>query len=682
VLADAWRSLPTLHGADPLALALRRPALPGDGAGGALTTLGDGGGEVPLDLDAEPRTWGAVALAVTRDGYASVALGEAPAGAPVLVAGALPERVRVGERVSATLTLTDARPPGAGGDVRYAVQVVAPEGVTVDTKREITVPAEQTVALLLALTASRSIHGTLRVLWTPVGAGAAARTIEVPLVADAGRLPRRTRATALARPGAPFEATLTMPADATPGQARVVLLAPGALAGDPDLDEARRDDPALVAWSLALAGRPLDAALRARLLAVQEPNGVVAGEASALSTAAAALALASLAADDEAAGLARARAVGALGGGTQFDDVNGEGSAIRTIAAAVTALATGGAVDPLDDDGAALDPVSAYLATQRAELRRALRSVRGEPTLLARAAAALLVAEPEDGHGRAMLALAAAALTPTPGGARVTPSAARADALAESLSATLALGLAAHLAGDDALSRRLLGAATRDAALATRLGGEPLFWLLACGAYGALGTADAPRATVTVDGRPATVAFEGGRALVALPALTPGDHAVRVEAGGATPLLARVETSFGARFAAHEGPSLALALAGDVGDAGGTAALELTVTAKRALRRTLVEVQLPAGVRADTALLAALRAAPTVLRVEPRAPGFVRVTLGPLSAQGRVVLPLPLRFAGAGRLRGLGVSASPADAPGDATLLAPRPLDVRPPDAE
>jgi hypothetical protein len=281
-----------------------------------------------------------------------------------------------------------------------------------------------------------------------------------------------------------------------------------------------------------------------------------------------------------------------------------------------------------------------------------------------------------------MLALAAASLAPAPGGERVTPSDARADAVAESLSATFALGLAAHLTGDDALTRRLLGSATRDAALATRLGGEPLFWLLACGAYGALGTGDAPRATVTVDGRPATVRFANGRAIVALPTLTPGAHAVRVEVGGTTPLLARIETGFGARFAAREGRSLALSLAGDVGDADGTAALELTVEAKRALRRSVVEVQLPAGVRADAALLDALRNAPSVLRAAPRAPGFVRITLGPLSAQGRVVLPLPLRFAGSGRLRGLGVSAAPADAPSDLTVLAPRALDVTRREAE
>jgi hypothetical protein len=264
----------------------------------------------------------------------------------------------------------------------------------------------------------------------------------------------------------------------------------------------------------------------------------------------------------------------------------------------------------------------------------------------------------------------------------VRPSDARAEALAESLSATLALGLAAHQAGDTALSQRLLGAATREAALATRLGGEPLFWLLACGAYGALETGsalaigDAPRARLRVDGRELPVTFEAGRAIVALPSLADGEHAVRVESVGTTPVLVRVEAALGAPFATREGTGLSLSLAGDVGDAGGTAALELTVEARRALRRAVVEVQLPAGVRADDTLLATLRGAPGVQRVEPREPGFVRITLSPLSAQSRVTLALPLRFAGSGQLRGLGVVAYPADAPSDTTVLAPRVLPV------
>ncbi len=218
LLGDAWQQLPTLRVPDPLALALRRPALPGDGAGGALGTLPSTGGPVALDLDAEPRTWGAVALTLTQDGVASVALGESPGGAPALVAGALPERIRIGERIAATLTLTDARPPSAGGgDVRYAVQVTAPEGVEIDTLRELVVPAEQSATLPVALTAGRAARGTVRLVLTVAGSEVPARTLTLPLVADGGLHPLRARATGLARAGAPFETALTLPAGVARG---------------------------------------------------------------------------------------------------------------------------------------------------------------------------------------------------------------------------------------------------------------------------------------------------------------------------------------------------------------------------------------------------------------------------------------------------------------------------------
>lgn len=683
-LRDAWNELPSVLEPDAFALALRRPNLPGDGAGSPVRTLPAAGGVVPLALDDEPRTWGAVAVTVTRDGFTSVALGEAPAGAPVLVAGTLPERVRVGERITASLVITDARPASEhGGDARYTVSVVGPDGVALDTPAELTVPKEQSAELSVSITAQRAVTGPLRlVLGTRAVGGAAsvpARTLEQALAADEGRHPIRRRATGVARAGAPWLADLEVPAGVTRPDARLVLLAPVALADDPDLAEARLHDPALVAWSTALAGRAISPALRARLLAAQEPGGVVSGDAPAVSTAAAVLALATLGVEDEAAERARVRAIGALGSGAGFDDLDGEGAQLRTAAVTLAALATGGTLDPIDEEASASDPVSAYLVGLRTQLRGKLRTERGEPSLLARAAAALLVADPRDGHGLAMFALAKAALEDAPGGAMLRPTDARRVDGTEALSATLALALAAHQAGDDALSQRLLGAATRSAAVATRLRGEPLFWLLACGAYGALGTGDAPAATVLVDGRRVPVVFDKGRAVVALPQLSTGAHDLRVEVTGGAAVLARVEAVFGAPFSARAGTAFALSIAGDVGDAGGVAALELTIEAKRALRASVLDLQLPAGVRADDALLSALRGAPYVTHVEAREPGFVRVTLGSLDSGVSALLPLPLRFSGSGSLRGLGVVAYPAADPADMTILAPRVLSLSAP---
>jgi hypothetical protein len=679
-LRDAWNELPSRIERDAFALALRRPNLPGDGAGGMIRTLPESGGSVPLALDDEPRTWGAVAVTVTREGFTSVALGEAPAGAPVLVSGELPERVRVGEPITASLVITDARPATErAADARYAVTVVAPDGMTVDTPAEVTVPTEQSVELSVSITATRPVTGPLRVVLGTAGTSSPARTIRQAIAADEGRHPLRRRATGMARAGSAWLADLELPAGVTRPEARLVLLAPAALADDPDLDEARLNDPALVAWSTALAGRAISPALRARLLAAQQPSGVVSGGASSLSTAAAVLALATLGVEDAAADNARVRAIGALGAGAGFDDLDSEGAQLRTEAATLAALATGGTLDPIDEETSASDPVSAHLVGLRTQLRGRLRTERGEPSLLARAAAALLVADPRDGHGLAMLALAAASVEEAPGGVMVKPTDARRVDGTEALSATLALALAAHQAGDTALAQRLLGAATRHTAIATRLRGEPLFWLLACGAYGALGTGDAPRVSVTVDGRPVTATFDKGRAVIALPRLGTGAHQVRVAVAGEAAVLARVEAVFGAPFAAQAGSAFTLALAGDVGDAGGVAALELTLEAKRAVRQSVVDVQLPAGVRADESLLAALRGAPYVTSVEAREPGFVRILLGSLDAGVSAVLPLPLRFTGSGRLHGLGVVAYPAAVPADMTVLAPRELSLSAP---
>src|SRR6185295_10143263 len=82
---------------DELALALRRPTEPGDGAGGVPITVPAEGKAAELALDEEPRTWGVVAVGVTRDGFVGVASGESPGGAPLLALGRWPSRLRAGD---------------------------------------------------------------------------------------------------------------------------------------------------------------------------------------------------------------------------------------------------------------------------------------------------------------------------------------------------------------------------------------------------------------------------------------------------------------------------------------------------------------------------------------------------------------------------------------------------------
>jgi hypothetical protein len=685
---SSWDALPSVLRPDPHALALRRPSVPADGAStgslgmDAAGAIGAGtavGASRTLELGEEPRTWGTVALVATPHGSAAVALGETVAGSPALRVGDLPPRLRSGERIGVDLVVTSA----VDAEARYVVRAHAPDGVRVDVPATLVVPAGESVVLPVALSAERATQGTLSLELLREDGRTVALRLCTELEVDDGLHPLRRRATGLAAPAHPWTSQLRVPDGAHAVEGRVVLLAPNALWLDPDLAEAHRRDPALVAWSAVLSGATLPAELRARLLAAQQPDGSVRGESVPLSTATAALVFASLGADDLNAASAFGRALGALGNAPPVDDRDGDAGVLRAAALRLAALATGGTVDPRDEDVGSRDPVSQLLADGRLQLRRAWRTRAAEPSLLARAAAALLLANPRDGHGLAMLDRVAGALRAHDGGKRVVPSATRGGDDLEALSATLALAVAAHRAGRAELSAELLRGAAGSLPVVARVGGEPLFWWLACGAYGALGGAGtgneaSTAATVEVDGRRTSVTLVGGVGMVRLPGLRPGARVdVRVDVpNGAPTLLSRVEAVYGRAFEAARGPALDLDLQGDLGEAGSLAALELTVTSRVPVERAVVEVQLPSGVRADDALLAALRETSGVRSVEPRAPGFLRVTLARLDAARQVVLPLPLRWTATGELSGLAVVAYPASRPSQMTVLAPRRLRI------
>ena len=132
-----------------------------------------------------------------------------------------------------------------------------------------------------------------------------------------------------------------------------------------------------------LAGRTLSDELRNRLLRSQR-GGVFEGRERAISTAAAIAALSAVFDErgrpDPEAQAARARAVGVLNGLGQVSDPGGYGG-LRAQAAIVTALATSGVSDL--DSREAYDPVGQVLRTWLPPLRRNLRDVPGEPSLLA-----------------------------------------------------------------------------------------------------------------------------------------------------------------------------------------------------------------------------------------------------------------------------------------------------------
>lgn len=661
----ALGELPPRFEPEPHALALLRPTRP---ASASLSR-----GELRLPVGREPRTWRVLVLGVDAAGGLALATDAVRAGAPVLADLALPSRLRTHERLRFPLHLTNVTEQ----ESRYALAATA-EGIDVTLPSEVVVPAGQTQRVEVAL-AAQSL-GRHEVAVEIHSDGQLVQRARSRVAVDGGQHPVRRRGSGVA---GRFEATIAIPRDATGAHSRLVLVGAGALAADPELDERRRDDPALVAWSETLAGRALSESLRARLLRATGPDGTVDGREPALATAAAVVALSAVVdADgepDAESQAARQRAVARIGALPPFADDDGVAGRVRMMSASLAALATSGAVEPFDarlDPGrdarptptaGAHDPVSNAMRVWVPQLRRTLVDRPGEPTLLARAAGALLLVDARDGHGRAMYAKVRDALADDG-----LVSGTERRSLDDRVAASLAFVLAARQVGDDDSADRVIRAVmTRAGSLAGR-GGEVTFWWLACGAYGALG---ATPEHVTVDGR--VVPLEGGVATVDL-GLAAGDaRTVRVVAEGGV-VLARVEAVFARAFEASHAGKLELSVEGAVGRVGELAALELQVRATARRDAPVVELQLPAGVEADARLLGALRASGAVTAAEAREPGFVRLRLVSLEPQQEVVIPLPLRWRAAGRVRGLAVVAYESGSPDQMSVLPPRALEIAP----
>lgn len=665
-----WTQLPAIIEPDPEALALRRPTHPGDGALGRVVALPGAGATVPLGLDEEPRTWGLVAYVWSPAGASVVGLDTAIGGAPLIVEGRFPDRLRVDEPVTVDLELTN---------VTDQVLEVRPR---IETEGVAQAEAPPAVRLAPGTAAGASVRlratgpGPGRVELALAGAGGRdLRRVAFDLVADEGSRPVRLRAGA-ALVGRRWRTRLRVPGDAVRPRGRVVVLAPRGLASDPALSDVRRRDPALLAWYEALNGRSLGPELRAALLRAQGPNGVVDGDIPALSTSCAVVAWSGADPEDEDARLALSRARSALTMTEPIPDDDATAGGLRTGAVVLAALASGGVPELFDGAAGSMDRVVRLLAQLRPALRRAIHLVPEEPSLLARAAAALLLADPRDGHGRAMLERVEQHLEEVEGGALlVVPSEARAGGT-EALSATLALALAAHQAGRGELADRLLRGALTQENVVTRTGGELTFWHLAAAAYGVMGTGTPERVTVSVDGDERAVDLSEGYAVVPFEARAGRSSSVTVERIGGPGLLVRAEVVMGRSFTGDEEGPLALELLGEPGRAGRMAALELSVQARGAVEAPVIDLQLPAGVDAEESLLETVRMTAGVRDAEPRRPGFLRIWLEPMADGVQTSIPLPIRWSVRGRLHGLGAMAYPRAEPQAMTVLPPRTLNI------
>jgi hypothetical protein len=151
------------------------------------------------------------------------------------------------------------------------------------------------------------------------------------------------------------------------------------------------------------------------------------------------------------------------------------------------------------------------------------------------------------------------------------------------------------------------------------------------------------------------------------------------------PVLLRLEAHYLHPVALTNGAPMTVRIEGHVGHAAETAALELTVedTGKQPLARPVIELALPGlGILSEDGR-ARLAASPGVIQVDaPDLAGVVRVHLGSLDPRVPRRLPLPIRWLGAGQVRGLAVTAYSAEQPWNMTTLPARTLEIKPPAKE
>ncbi len=656
--SQTW-GLPAVIERDAHALDVRRPGR-GVTLYAAHAEATAGSTPVALELGDEPRTWGVLVLARDAHGTTAVAMDSGVAGTPILMDAQVPSRVRVGEPLEVPLHVTNT----SAEDATYTVNASASDGLSAQVAGSVRVPAGESRDVALTLEGTQARRASLEL--SVAREGQALRSQRAHVVVDRGRHPIRRWGTGVAH-GDEYRVDLRVPRDAVDPVTRVVLLGPAALADDPALTLAREEQPGAIAWAAVSAGRGVPEALRASL--VRQQSGAV-----ALSERAARVVslthIVSLDNDDAEARTALHREQAQLG--RAVGRLTTRQAAID-VATAFAVLAAGGV--PEEDSR---DPLANFMTSARTALRRTLFVHRGDPAVLARVAAALLIADPEDGYGIAMLDRASAQSRLRAGARRVVVDEELARG-SEVTGATLALALASHQVGRTQERDELLRGAMQTFGSVSRAPADALLYWFALSAYGALGHGDPEGLEVNVGHGWQATTLENGRATLQV-SLSPGERLrARVRTRGGAAVFARVETVFGATFEDRDDAPFALAIQGDVGRVGGVAGLVLEVRAgERAVPHPVIELQLPAGVDGDEELERAFASLSVVQAAEARRPGFMRLTLVPLNAEQVLSVPLAFPWISGSPVRGLGAVGYEASHPTRMTVLPPTTLRPQP----
>lgn len=685
-----WSHLPRPLGPTDSLLGVDRPWILAGGQTrrAQVFDISPTGTTISLETGPEPRAYRAFVLSWSEGGTVTWTSLDLRGGVPLLVETDLPEWIGAGEQltVPVSISLLEGRTPPISLEIAAEGSISARLGREPNGTSE-TPPADRTgnASTTFTIQGREGGSGSVRLVVT---SGGERWTLEREIaVVERGQLRSQIASTVLVDGRA--ELPIDMPGDAIEPRGEVVVTSPRALARDPGAAWLLERDPALLAWFSVVTGRPVPPRV-GNALRRWRGSLVRYGEWSeALSWACAVVAQSAEQQMDPFSQNPRVAARQELlrwlsehrfrgSRSRPHSEMSPEDLALMTsLLAALSSGATGVGAEEGDD-------LTELVDLLRRSVRLNLRTQRSSPALMARSAAALLLADPEDMRGRAMLEIARESLAPgLRGGAVVREDEQRGNG-AEEIAATAALAIAARQVGDAELARELaLGLAAR-APLALELGGEPAFWLLAAAAYGVFGVDHPAEVTVEAESERLAASLAEGVAVVEIPLPRAGRSSEVViststSSGGNALLLARTRVRYLRPAAASEEGPLRAAIEGDPGRLGQSAAWEIRVanSGEERVSRPEILVSLPSAGVLDQEGLAAIREAPSVIRAdEPDRRGVVRIQLAPIAGMSEALIPLPIRWIAEGEVSGLAVSAYERDRPWEMSITPARSVTI------
>ncbi len=604
----------------------------------AFGAFEDGMAQLQIDLSSEPRRYTVIGGIYTSDGRFSFERATLSAGAPILVDASMPKRLRPDETLEIPVLVV-----GLAKNQKISVSASGRGAISAKVVGEsrITLAQGQSETLRVRLDAKGVGGGTVTVRIANA-TGATQRVFQAPVSVMWDGSFRAQHRGVLAKGRAKL--ALNIPTGVKPVRSTLVVTSPRALLRDPGFKRVERRYPELLAWAHGMQGEAIPGALVETLSKRRQSARSMIGLLSACS----AVAWSQMEETPENQHR-RSSAITILRGLSAP-------SSLRERSALLVALAS--VASPIGE-ATSSDPVAALVARLREDGWHAPKTERSRPTVMARLAAGLLLADANDMSARRLFDLAVSKLEKGDFGGKILPGENGSDL--DGWIGTLALAIAARQLGDEALLGELMKSVAPRFYLGLQPDVEPAFWLLAASGYGVFGMGAPDSVTASIAGEAHSLRLRNGVARFSLPKSN-----TKIVLKTPMPVLARVEARYVRPVEQMQTSPLRASIRGDVGYTRETAALELVVrnSSDTELARPVVEIILPSAALLDKQARATMASAPGVKRVDkPDRAGVLRVVLSPLDGQEKLRLALPIQWIGVGTVRGLAITAFDANAP-------------------